>query len=125
MGNVTLPSFPVELPADGEPEKVFTAAQVQAWITTNLAPKFNHLQTLLATSEDNERHLLERFAALEKPGLSAPAEPMTRHEDNAEAAALQSWLVANVCHLRPLTKCGLMGWAHASLIHLHRRASLK
>lgn len=33
----------------------------------------------------------------------------------AEAAALQSWLVANARQHRPLTSTGLMAWALAAL----------
>jgi hypothetical protein len=36
-------------------------------------------------------------------------------DETAEATALQSWLVANARHHRPMTSTGLMAWALAAL----------
>lgn len=41
--------------------------------------------------------------------------PLTAMDETAEAAALQSWLVANARQHRPMTSTGLMAWALAAL----------
>jgi hypothetical protein len=54
-------------------------------------------------------------AAARQP-LRAPVTPQQRrHDDNAEAAELQSWLVGNARAIRPGNTTGLMAWALAAL----------
>lgn len=81
-------------------------AAVASFIHTNQSP----------ASPAKERNVdLQNNAQPNPEGLDPLAEQ--RKQDQAEAAALQSWLVANARHLRPVAHVGLMAWALAALRH--------